>query len=254
MRRLALVGLALAATACTGDREAASRPTPTPTGRPPALEVLAQNVRIPPAKILRIGFRPAEPTARLIVSFPDTGQIVAACGLATIDDPVPQAFPTRGCIEELPSGVREEIIRPDLAAVAIWLRSGATVDANIRLEFAEAGRDLVLRLPLISAAPSPARCRDNECNPFFEVRPVRHGRFTATARWTGSSARFTLLQGTVLAKSFTATGVPYTRAAERSGAPPLSLDTQLTAPAEYALVLDRNAGALGDIEITARWP
>jgi hypothetical protein len=230
-------------------------PSPTDSSKPPSVELLAQNVRLPVDGVARFGIGAAEPTARVIVTFPDTGSVVAVCGLASIDDAVPKTLPTAGCIEELASGVREQLVRTaGLGAVAIWVRSGPAVDATVRLEFAEATRRFVMRLPVLPEPRSVSACTDNACNPFFEIRPVRSGRFRATATWVGGRARIALLQGTVMAKSFTATGVPYRVPAERTGAGELSLDTLLSAPAEYALVLDRNTSTLSDVRIDASWP
>jgi hypothetical protein len=98
-------------------------------------------------------------------------------------------------------------------------------------------------------------CKDNACNPFFEVLPVRGGAFTATARWTGGAGRVELLEGRVLARSLTSTGIPYRIAATAAGPPPLSIRATMNAPGEYALALSNaSADDLTRIEIDAAWP
>lgn len=260
MRRLApvLLALALVATGCPRTRVEV-RPTGTASPRPPSVEVVSQNVRLVPGpeRAVRFGFVPADSTVRVIVTFPDTGSIVAACAVERADAAPPPDLVAPHCREELPSGVREELSVPArLAAVAVWVRTGNAVTASIRLEYAQGARPRPVRieLPVINAPQDPTRCKDNACNPVFEVRPVRGGRFHATGRWTGASARLALLQGRVLAKSFTATGIPYTVAAAGTGAAGARIETRLSAPAEYALVVDGNRADLTGIVVETEWP
>jgi hypothetical protein len=114
------------------------------------------------------------------------------------------------------------------------------------------------RFPTVPEGPSASACRDNGCNPFFELTPVRNGPFTATASWTGPAGSLILFQGSVLGHSFSATGFPYREAAKANGASPLTINGSLGTPAEYALVLVQQhgptAGPLGDVVITASWP
>lgn len=256
--RLAIVVALVALTACPrGNNPASSSPTRSP-GRPPSAEILAQNVRLLQGaeQAVRLGFQAFDPAARIIITFPDSGSLVSVCPLATIDDPVP-APSSPGCASEIPSGVREQVVRGGgLGAVAVWVRSGDPVIANIRLEFSEGGRRMRARLPVIDAPVDPSRCADNACNPFFELRPVRGGRFSATASWSGGPARFALLEGSVLARSLTATGVPYRVPDEDEGAPPAAIETRMSAPAEYAIVLQHTEGRtpLTGVTIDAGWP
>ncbi|MCA1831986.1 MAG: hypothetical protein ABR548_00045 [Actinomycetota bacterium] len=251
-RRFAFVLMALAA--CT---RGAPAPTPAASGspRPPSLEFLAQNFELPAGRdhAVRFGFEAAEPGVRVIATFPDTGAIVSACALGSIDGAIPDAA-GQECRSELPSGVREEVVRPGgVAAVVLWVQTGAAVTANLRLEFAQGGRHVAIRLPVLRASTDPVRCRDNACNPVFEVRPVHGGPFTASAAWTDGRARLALLEGRVLARSFTATGVPYVVAAEDESASRATIRTRMSAPAEYALVVDRNASTIGNMRIDATW-
>jgi hypothetical protein len=132
--------------------------------------------------------------------------------------------------------------------------SGATsAHVNVRLEFDEKDRQVSAVIPFVGSPPSAATCADNGCNPFFEVRPVKNGLFTARASWSGAAATLTMLQGSVVARSQTATGIPYRKAATQSGTTSAQIRTQLTAPGEYALALTQ-AGTLRDVRIDASWP
>jgi hypothetical protein len=218
--------------------------------------VLGQNILILPGRgnAVRLEIEAAEPGVRLIVTFPDTGSILRACAVASAEAALGGA-PAPACRSELPSGVREDLVSDGTArAVGIWVETGPAVTANIRLEYAEAGRRIGIRLPALRAPANPAVCKDNACNPFFEVRPVKGGPFAATATWSGGSARLALLEGRVLARSFSATGVPYAVAAADEGGSPAAVRTRLSAPAEYALVLDSNRENLSGIRIDAMWP
>lgn len=252
MRRSLLVAaLLLSITAC---REDFFDPTPggTATGRPRA-ELFAENVTILPGPqgAIRIGFRPKDVSVQIRVARSDeTGRIIA-CPLRAIDDAIPEQ---RACLPDLPNGVRESLTLQGLGAVVL-VREGAALTLDIRMEYEESGRAITIRLPRIVRAAGASVCKDNGCNPFFEVRPVRGGAFTATARWTGGPGRLELLEGRVLARAFTSTGIPYRVAAEREGNPPLSISAQLQAPSEYALaLLNTGPGDLTEIEIETAWP
>ncbi len=262
MRRIVVTSCALALllTACPRSRGGATpAATSTRTPRPPTVSIVAQNVRVlaSTARAVRFGFVAAEPTARVIVTFPDTGAIVAACALPSFEAPVGE-LRTPQCRREIPSGVREELSSSSspIGAVAIWVRSGNPITANIRVEYAEGSRPRPVRigLPLVPAPENPSACKDNACNPLIEIMPVRRGTFTADATWSGGVARLALLQGRLLAKSFTATGVPYAVPAEDRDAARTSLHARLSAPAEYGLVIDGNRADIIDIVVSTRWP
>src|SRR5438093_526349 len=109
-RALAVAALSLAATACPRAR-ITIEPSPTQSRRPPSIEVLGEHIRIVAGKdsAVRFTIEAAEPSVRVIVTFPDTGSIVGACALASgsaaIGEPSEPA-----CRSELPSGVREELV------------------------------------------------------------------------------------------------------------------------------------------------
>ena len=256
MRSRLIVLMLLALAACTNG--GSTKPTASASGtpRPPSLVVVARNIQIGRGidHAVRFGFAPDDPTARVIVTYPDNGSIVAACGLGAIDQKIAGlSEPT--CFSELPSGVRHEMaLLSGLKGAAFWVRTGEPVRADVRIEFAEGTRAISIRLPSAPAIPDVDACKDNGCNAVIEIAPVKAGRFTATASWSGGSARLALLEGTVLAKSFTATGIPYRIDAEQESPVSASIEAELSAPAEYALVLDKNGADLTDVQIQTDWP
>jgi hypothetical protein len=213
--------------------------------------VLAQNLALFEGEVqaVRLGFQPAENATDIIIDFtPDSAQI-AICPLADPADTLP---PVATC-KSVGSGVRETISSPGLGAIGIVLTGTKSVRANVRLEFDDRGRKVTVIIPFIGGPPSAAECADNGCNPFFEIRPVKNGLFTASAHWTGATATLVMLQGSVVGRSQTATGVPYRKAALQNGKTSASVRTQLTAPGEYALALVQ-AGTLRNVRIDASWP
>lgn len=255
MRRLFFAGLSLAlALATSACREDFFDPTPGQTGPPQnRVEVIARNVTLLPgeANAIRIGFDAKDPAAQMRIERPGgTGRIIA-CPLRSVADPLPDES---SCLADVPDGVRTSITLTGLGAVAL-IRDGDPLSLEIRLDFEEASRKVALHLPQIARPAGAAACRDNACNPIFELLPVRAGRFSATARWAGGAARLEMLEGRVLARSFSSTGIPYRVAGEDAGASPLSIAATLGAPSEYALALvNTSNGDLRSIVVEAAWP
>lgn len=257
MRRVA-VALALLGSlaAC---REGFFDPTPGPAGprKPPSVEFIAENVRMRPggAEAVRIGFESADGAVRVIVQRSEEGGRIAACPVERVADPVPDATV---CLPDLPNGVRESFSRAGLGGL-ILIREGGPVTVGVRLEFEEGSRRIELRLPVIERPAGASACKDNACNPFFELRPVRGGRFTATARWSGAEGRLEMLEGRVLARALTSTGLPYRIVGEDQGASPLEVSANLSAPSEYALAFRNPDAGPGSADLTAivieaTWP
>lgn len=248
MRLIATVGVLLLA-ACGSD------PPSSSGGRPPVARLIAENVRLVPGeeRAVRIGFEPFTSVAQLRVEFRPSSAIVSLCALPALDAPIERSR----CRVGVGSGVREELRLRGLKATAIMLDAG-DVTADLSLEFDEAGRRIALRLPELPRPPAVAACADNACNPFFELVPTRSGAFDARARWDGGPASLVLLQGRVLGRSFTATGIPYAQAARADGGSPLRIGTRLAAPGEYALAFSQSpaaaTGALTSIAIDVTWP
>jgi hypothetical protein len=128
----------------------------------------------------------------------------------------------------------------------------------VRLEYDDGGHQVSAQIPFLPAPESAQACKDNGCNPFFEVTPLRSGTFTATATWKGPAGTLEILQGSVLGRSQTATGIPYREAARANGPPPLSIASGLSSQAEYAVVITQpigpSAAPLTDVFLSASWP
>jgi len=251
VRRIAL-SLALLVT-LTGCREGFFDPTPSGTKAPPGVELIGQNIRMLPgaADAIRVSFRPKDPSVRIrIERSSNTGRVIA-CPLRLIDDPIPAEA---SCLPDLPDGVREPLTLPDLGAVAL-VREGDPITIDLLLDYEEGGRTFDIRIPIVPVPPGVTTCKDNGCNPFFEVIPPRGGAFTATAEWASGDGKLELLAGRVRARSFSSTGIPYAIAATKTGLSPIQIQAELNSPAEYALALSNAGGVdLQTIQIHAAWP
>ena len=248
-RTLVLIVLALVLGACkSGGSPGATTSSTAPST---TTRVLAQNLALfeGEEQAVRLGFEPLAASTDVIVEFsPDTAQ-VALCPLVDPADTLP---PVATC-KSVGSGVRESISAPNLGALGIVLTGTASARANVLLEFDPRAREVTAIIPFVAAPAGASVCADNQCKPFFEIRPVKNGPFTATASWTGSPATLVMLQGSVLGRSLTATGIPYRKAAVQTGAASAEIRAQLTSPGEYALALTQS-GALRNVRIDASWP
>lgn len=250
------LALALALAACTDDGRQAD-PTPTPD-RPPSVTLLGRNLEVFPGaeRAVRVGFAPADRSARVIVRFEPRDAVIDVCGLASIDGDVSDRA---RCRRDVRSGVRETITAAEMRAVAVVLRGEGAAIFELVVEYAEGDRDLSVRMPVLRAPPGGVDCSDNACNPFFELQPTRAGAFSATATWDGPDATLVLLQGSVLGRAQTATGLPYAEPAREDGSSPLRISTSLTAPAEYALAFRHtrqgaSVPAIRDALLEVSWP
>jgi len=251
MRLLAMmVALVAMTTACSEDF---FDPTPGRDATPPAVQLIGQHVQMQAGEenAVRISFKPKDVSVRVRINRSSVEGRVVACPLRTIDDAIP---PLDRCIADLPDGVRETLTTAQLGAIAL-VREGAAITIDFLLEYEEGGRTYSIRFPAIDRPAGGAPCKDNACNPFFEVTPVRTGRFTATVGWVGGGAHIELLEGRVLARAFSSTGIPYRIAATDDGSAPLTMSAQLNAPGEYALAItNTSAAALDAVQIDATWP
>jgi hypothetical protein len=250
VRRIAAICLAFGLTACSG-----TNPFPQPSPSPPPAQLLGENLLLLPGpeRAIRFGIEPAGPSASIIIGEPTGGPTVSVCALASVTASLP---PLDECVTAAP-GVRERIAATTtLGAVAVVSRQTAASTVDVVLEYPERSRAVTISMPLIRRPPGVRDCRDNRCNPFFELAPARGGRFAATARWIGGGrALLQLLSGRVLGRSLSATGVPYAVPARADGASPLSISARLSAPGEYALALSQTGPAtLEDVVIRASWP
>jgi hypothetical protein len=251
MRPLLIVALS-ALVACSTPHTAEHRRAP---GLPPEVTLYGNNLTLLAGDhdAVRVGFHAFDPSARVIVTTtPDTASMVV-CVLPSFTARIPSV---RECTTA-GSGVREELTASSVAAIAIVLLSPSIVRANVVVAFDQSDRHVQLSLPLVTGGGTNISCVDDGCAPFFEMKPGHDGALRATASWTGAQATFDLLEGSVLGRSYTATGEPYREAAGPvSGASPLTLSGDLSANAEYALVLrGSNAqSSMRAVTIDATWP
>lgn len=272
MKRLAWPLLCFALLAACKD--ASPAPAPSRSGdEPPAVTLDARGIPLldGPDGAPRFVIDAAERTAHVIVNAyaaadrPDDiarrpvppGLRVSLCPIGSIDAAVKI---TDRCRTDIGMGVREPVPVPDPGGFAIVTRGAAAdVLADVVVQYPEGGRAVAVSLPVLRGPAGGTNCSDNGCNPFFELRPTRKGRLKATASWEGPDATLVLLQGNVLGRSQTATGIPYRDAAISSGMSPLAIESEMIAPGEYALAL-RHAKlrpgepSLRRIRIDAEWP
>ena len=249
MKRFGVLAIALVFAACTGGNPAIQSGVPTVT-------LLAQNLSLFPgtAQAVRIGFQSGSGSANIIVDLTPDTTALAVCPLAALEATLPELATCR----DVGSGVREPITSPGLAALALVVSGVPSARANVKLEFDDGGHQVTVQIPFLAAPDSAAACKDNGCNPFFELTPLRNGSFAATATWKGPAGTLALLQGSVLGRSQTATGIPYREAARKDGAAPLTISSRLSSQGEYALVITQppgpSAAPLTDVFLSAMWP
>lgn len=254
----------LALSACTDTTpKTGASPSPSPSAsKPPVVSLLANGLSLRPGEPVVLAIDPAEPAAGVIVAHDPTARVDVHL-LQDAADPLPGECPlevgvrrNKTCIAAIGTGVRESLEQSGRAGgVAIVLRSGPG-RIDVRVEYDEASRRVGLRLPRLSPPAGASVCKDNGCNPFLEIMPLRGGTLTATATFIGGPGRLQIQSGRVIAKSFTASGLPYRIPDEDIGASPLRVTTRLDAPAEYALAFmneDRSDPITG-IVIDATWP
>lgn len=220
------------------------------SGRPPPVELITQNLVLFEGRgsALRFAFEPADPSARVIARLEPSTAHVSLCPLTSLLAPLP---PTERC-RDASSGVRENVSGEGLRAIAIVLGGAPRATADLRLEFAEASREVNVMIPRLVPPPGAGECDDDGCDTFFEMLPARSGPFRARATWDGPGAELTFLQGRVVARSFTATGLPYKVAARAAGTSPRHIGGHTSAGDEYALFL-RGREELRDVTIDATW-
>ena len=222
----------------------------------PTVKLLAQNLQLFPGveQAVRLGFQTATGQTAIIADLkPDTAAL-AVCPLTSLGADLP---PVATC-KDVGSGVRETIASSGIAAVALVVSGVPSARANVQLEYDDGGHDVSVQIPFLAAPDTSTSCRDNGCNPFFELTPVGNGAFSAAAAWKGPGGTLVMLQGSVLGRSLTATGIPYREAARADGRSPLSIKSTLSSQGEYALVITEPPGPaaapLENVIVNASWP
>lgn len=256
----ALIALGSALSACSGDGSPAPNASGSPA-KPPTVSFQVFGLDLTPGEPVVLTIDPATPATGVIVTH-DAASRVDVHLLSNATD-TPDECPIevgqrtrRECVASIGTGVRETLEqRGSAAGVAVILRSGPG-RLDVRVDYDERSRRVGLRLPRLAPPAGASVCKDNGCNPFMEVTPLRGGPLNATATFTGGPARLQIQSGRVIAKAFTASGQPYRIPDEDFGDAPLKVSTRLDVPAEYALALinEDRAAALTGIVIDATWP
>jgi hypothetical protein len=222
----------------------------------PTLTLLAENLQVFSGtdQAVRLGFQSASGSTDIIADLtPDTAAL-AVCPLTALGGDLP---PMAEC-KDVGSGVRETITSDGIAAVALVISGVSSAKANVKLQYDDGGHDASAQIPFLAAPDASAACKDNGCNPFFELTPVQNGMFTASAAWKGPTGTLVMLQGSVLGRSLTATGVPYREAARADGPSPLSIKAALSSEGEYALAITEPPGSaaapLQNVILSGSWP
>lgn len=235
MRARPLLLLVLALTACAG-----------PAAPEGASTLHARNLLTAPGAPIEIGFHAGGSGVQLRPEFTPQDAQLRICGDAIAE----------GCLEHVAWGVRVPIRGSGIETLTFETDRLATL--SFTAEFFPLGPSIEARLPRVPAAPSEEACRDNACRAVFELLPIRTGTLEAEAMFEGEQGELAILSGRILARSETATGVPYRVADAATGAGPLSVAAQLDAGSEFAVVVGQRAGSgaggMTGIELTMRWP
>ncbi|GAC1374100.1 MAG: hypothetical protein NVSMB32_17390 [Actinomycetota bacterium] len=170
------------------------------------------------------------------------GSSIAAC-----------VTPANGIASQIPHGSA-------FKGVHVFQTSGSG-RFDITVSYSPSDRKTSLLLPNIAPQPGASACKDNGCNPFFELTPRRSGPFTASATWSAiASAVLDMETGHIAEHDYSAHGTPYNVVATASGssdshAASLHIAGSLDATTQAALAL-RNQGArlLRSPMIEISWP
>ena len=176
-----------------------------------------------------------------IVDF-ESGSSIEAC-----------VTPQNGVAKNVPHGSM-------FKGVHVFQTSG-TLALDVVIAYHASDRKASMRLPNIAPQPGASVCKDNGCNPFFEMTPRRAGHFDCTATWSGiASGRVDMETGLIAEKDFSAHGNDYHTVAAESGdssthAANLHITGSLDASTEAAVAL-RNAGAklIHSPTVVITWP
>lgn len=191
---------------------------------------------------------------------PSSNHVVNVCAAKNIDThgaAAKCAAPSDGEAVEVDHGAGLDAIEVIQVGVGnAPAGSGDSVTINeVEISYVPADRSVKLRLPPIDVPLGASVCKDNGCNPFFELTPFMAGTVSATATWDGAdNGQLTLESGDIAAHGYAATGQPYNVVATASGGPGISIHG--TPPASESAVAFRNTGATPLLAgvLTITWP
>lgn len=237
----ALLPFALALTACAGDV----------AGDGPST-LHARGLLVAPLEPVQLALHTGATGVRLRPEFSPQDANLRICTLA---DDAPEDGIREACVDSVAWGVRTPLTG---AIESLRIEADRPITLDLTAEFFPRGDEIALHLPRVPAAPSEGACLDNACRVLLELTPVHTGTLTARAVIDGYEAELAVLSGRILARSETATGVPYRVADRAIGASPLEVSAQLDQGAEFAVVFGRVVGtgvdALRDSTLRISWP
>ena len=155
----------------------------------------------------------------------------------------------------MPHGTRYGGIEVILIGVGPGGASYTTTN-EIEVEYGSTSGSVQVKTPPIAKPPGASACKDNACNPFFEMTPQLSGRMTAVATHQGSGiAQLSIIVGDIAAHGYSATGTPYDSVDFMEGGFQLKVSGKIRASDEAALAL-QNTGPkwLGAATIDITWP
>ncbi len=240
--------------------------TPSPSGAPASPVVFhAYNVRLPDSEGgIAAGFRLTfdSPAATVSVvlhgGVPTPNATVFVCPIKTLASsfsPSACDTPSSGETVQIAHGATYEGVEVILIGVGPGGKSYTTVQ-QISVKYAAVDRSMQIRLPPIAKQIGASACKDNGCNPFFELTPRRAGHFQATAQWPGKGAGYLSMEtGQIAEHGLSMTGTPYHVVDFMEGGGPVKVSGRLDATTEAALALRNNGTKYLNFPVIAvTWP
>ena len=283
---VAVLGLTLAACGSDGDRGTSdggtkARSTTTTTAPPTASVVLhAHNVELfydcdtCENRGLRVGLQSPDTTARVRVgSWTHADQFaVYACPVADLATPGAVGRMTTQCTKlapgtavEIAHGPGHQGVEGTMAPSNSFRGTPAPPNAivldDVTVSYATADRTTVLQGPRIPAPAGASACKDNACNPFFELTPFRAGSLDADAHWGAdtpvarSAGRLEILVGEVATHRMSEVGIPYAVPATADGPSPLHVTSTVPSTESAVALADLDGGRpLQGVALHITWP
>ena len=131
-----------------------------------------------------------------------------------------------------------------------------TTANEVEVAYGASSGSVQVKTPPIAKPAGGSACKDNACNPFFEMTPQLSGRLIATATHQGKgTAQLSIIVGDVAAHGYSATGTPYDSVDFMEGGFQLKVSGKIHASDEAAVAL-QNTGTkwLGAATIDITWP
>ena len=195
---------------------------------------------------------------RLKGGVPSSNKVVSVCPIVDMKKLSPGSacvFPSNGEKVEIPHGSEYLGAEVFLLGLAPDGTNQITID-DIQVGYKAASGAVRVKTPPIAKPVGGSACKDNACNPFFEMVPQLTGTLTAVSTHEGNgTAQLSILAGDVAAHGYSATGTPYTTIDFMEGGFQLKVSGKIYAAEEAALAF-QNTGTkwLGAAVIEITWP